>query len=486
MSTLRKFTNWIEALKPVLTFVIVFLLFSCPLLAQDSPNTLPPLKGDVAPATFAEMWSGFDPQTEPLETEVVRQWERDGAVVEIVRFRIGQFKGKVAKLAAVYGYPKSLKKGQRVPGLLQIHGGGQYADERAVIANAKRGYATLSIAWAGRISAEDYRVNSDVVKLFWDQKTDDPNYKLTTDWGNVDGYHAPCRHRETSFPSAKAHPWTIDPIESPRNSSWFLCTMAARRGLTFLEQQAQVDGDRLGVYGHSMGGKLTVLTASDSRIKAAVPSCGGISDRDNKSELFRKTMGDDPNLKHITCPILFLSPANDFHGRIGDLPNTVKEIRSKDWRVACNPHYSHRDTGEFMAAGLLWFDQYLKGDFVMPATPKTNLELKTGDGIPVLNVVPDPSKKIRSVEIYFTQQGKTPEPSSDRENTKSRFWHFADPKENAQGTWSAKLPLSSVEKPLWVYANVEYELANPVSGAGYYYEPFTANTFKLSSLLEEM
>ena len=45
------------------------------------------------------------------------------------------------------------------------------------------GYATLSIAWAGRISAPGYQVTPNEVKLFWEGKTDDPKYKLTTDWG---------------------------------------------------------------------------------------------------------------------------------------------------------------------------------------------------------------------------------------------------------------------------------------------------------------
>ena len=35
------------------------------------------------------------------------------------------------------------------------------------------------------------------------------------------------------------------------------------------------------------GRKLTVMTAPDPRVKAAAPSCGGISDRDNRSPLFR-------------------------------------------------------------------------------------------------------------------------------------------------------------------------------------------------------
>ena len=67
-------------------------------------------------------------------------------------------------MAGVYGYPKGAKN---IPGLLQIHGGGQYADYKAPLFNARRGYATLSIAWAGRISAPGYRVSPNEVKLFW-------------------------------------------------------------------------------------------------------------------------------------------------------------------------------------------------------------------------------------------------------------------------------------------------------------------------------
>ena len=115
--------------------------------------------------SFEKMWSGFDPRKESLETETLKEWTEDGVRLRIVRFRIGQFKGKVARLAAVYGFPAELNENKnRVPGLVQIHGGGQYADYKACLANAKRGYATVSIAWAGRISAPNYRVTPAEVK----------------------------------------------------------------------------------------------------------------------------------------------------------------------------------------------------------------------------------------------------------------------------------------------------------------------------------
>ncbi|MCA9046857.1 MAG: dienelactone hydrolase family protein, partial [Planctomycetaceae bacterium] len=269
---------------------------------------------------------------------------------------------------------------------------------------------------------------------------------------------------------------------SPRNSGWFLCALSARRALTFLEQQPEVDPRRLGVYGHSMGGKLTVLTSVDERVKAAAPSCGGISDRYNSSPLFNATLGDDVSLREISCPIFFLSPSNDFHGRIGDLPDAVHEIQSKDWRVTCSPHHNHQDTPEYEVATQLWFDQHLKGTFSVPQAPRAKLQLETNDGVPQLVVKPDTSREILSIDVFYTQHGKPNEQPEDREDTMHRFWHCVSPKK-INGEWTAALPLTSTDKPLWVYANVLYKLDEPITGAGYYYGIYTADSFNLSSVM---
>ena len=453
-----------------------------PVMAGTSfgPETLPPLQDGKAPATFEEMWAGFDPRMEPLDVEMLKEWEEDGVVLKVLRYHIGVFKGQRAMMAAVYGYPKG---GKHLPGLVQIHGGGQYANYQAPLSNAKRGYATISIAWAGRLTAPGYEVTPDVVQLFWAGRTNDPKYRLTTDWGALDGYHAPSRHPKTAFPSAQATEWTLDAVESPRNSAWFLCALGARRALTFLEQQPEVDKDKLGVYGHSMGGKLTVMTAAaDPRVKAAAPSCGGISDRDNQSALFRATLGDDAQLRRIACPIFFLSPANDFHGRINDLPAAVREVRAAEWRITSAAHHNHQDTAEYEVATQLWFDQWLKGTFAAPRTPDTSLELKTASGVPTITVRPSASRPILAVDVYYTQQGQMDGKPDDRENTIARFWHHV-PAEKRGEVWIAELPVLSVEAPLWAYANVRYQLDAPVSGAGYYYRRYTTDCFNLSSLV---
>ncbi len=459
--------------------ILILLLILLTFTSITNAETLPPLLDGKAPQTLKELWASFNPQAEPLETEILKEWEGDGVVYRVLRYRVGIFKGKKAKLAAIYGFPKGKKN---LPGLVQIHGGGQSAHTNAVLTNAKRGYATISLAWAGRISTPYYNVGSKEVQLYWDDKKDDPAYRVTTDWGAVDAYHAPGKSKHNVFVSVVPQDLTLDKIDSPRNNGWFLCALAARRALTFLEQQPEVDKNRLGVYGHSMGGKLTVLTSIDSRVKVAAPSCGGISDRGNQHPLFDPALGDAAYLKKISCPIIFLSPANDFHGRITDIPRALNEIQSKDWRITASPHSNHQDLAQFEVATQLWFDHYLKGTFTFPATPKTSLSLIQKDGVPTLYIEPDPSKKILGVDVFYSQQGKIKETRFDFQNTVHRFWHHASTRQD-NNRWSSSIPLSTVDQPLMAYANVLYDLDEPVTGAGYYYGVYTANNFNVSSIL---
>ncbi|MDA7888924.1 dienelactone hydrolase family protein [Akkermansiaceae bacterium] len=460
-------------------FLISIALLFLTLFVQA--ETFPPLTpGQVASRTFAEMWAGFDPRAEPLDVEVLKAWEEDDVVMQVLRYRAGVFKGKKAMIAAVYGYPKGAGK---LPGLVQIHGGGQYADYKAVLTNGKRGYATISIAWAGRIATPDYLVNPDVVKLFWDGKTDDPRYRITTDWGALDGYHAPSRNKGNAFAHVSPHSWTLDAVDSARNNPWFLAALAARRALTFLEQQPQVDPQKLGVYGHSMGGKLTVFTAaSDERVKAAAPSCGGISDRQNERKIYQNSISDKVLLSHVKCPVIFLNPANDFHGRVVDLDKAVAEIQSKNWRITSAPHHNHQDTAPYEVATQLWFDQHLKGSFKVPASPRIELKLS---GVPEVTVIPDTSREIVGVDFFYTQESKPVETSKDRDLVINRFWHHR-PGKLVNGQAKAILPLMTTDKPLWVYANIRYALEKPIEGAGYYYRVYQAKDFNLSSLVEKV
>ncbi len=454
----------------VKNLLLAFLLASPSSAAVKDRDTLPPPKDGKAPETFEELWTGFDPRKEPLDVEILHEWEQDGVVMKVLRYRVGIFKGKKAMMAAVYGYPKG---GSKLPALVQIHGGGGSGTEEPVLANAKEGYATISIAWDGRIRAKAYPIDNQSKQLFWEGKTDHPDYRKTTDWGDLQGFFYPRRYQDKRDP---AH--HLDALDSPRNSSWFLWTIGARRAITFLERQPEVDREKIGVYGHSMGGELTIAVAgSDPRVKAASPSCGGITYKSRgKAD---EVLSSRRSQRRISCPILFLMASNDFNGRIHDLPPAVERLKSKEWRVVSAPHRNHSAEPAHHASVTLWFDQFLKGGFIMPETPKTKLALKTEDGTPVFTVTPDTSRRILSVDVYYTQQDESN--YTERLVAMAKYWQHA-PARESNGTWTARLPVFSPDRQLWVYADISYandRYVHITSRA----EILTSDTFNLSSLL---
>ncbi len=419
-------------------------------LAADEPK---------APSTVEELWADFDLRKDSLDAKIVREWEKDGIVYRYVTYHIGTFKGKPARMAAFFGLPKGAKK---VSGLLHLHGGGQRAFLTEVEFYAKRGYACLSINWGGREMEE--------------AKEGEPY----TDWGAVD----PTQKNVPGYFNLKPGDKYLDPFESPRNNNWYLRTLGARRGLTFLEQQPEVDADSLGVYGHSMGGNLTVYVAgTDDRVKAAAPSVGGswfrtqpwplltqvkIETPNGDVKLFNATIGFESYAPHINAPLLWLGATNDFHGIMDDTYRTGQLIPHMNVRYAFTPHMNHRFTPEFAVTRTLWFDQYLKGDVTFPKTPDSKLILATEDHVPELQVTPDSLQTVAEVAVYYSVD---PDP-------RARFWRSTEAKKK-EGTWTAKLPVPSVEHPLFAFANVVYPVKKNES------EPYARPTekFAISSLL---
>jgi hypothetical protein len=69
--------------------LLAVLLTGAPLRAQES---LPVLKDGKAPLKYEELWAGYDPCREPLDTEVLKQWEEDGVVLRVIRYWVASGK----------------------------------------------------------------------------------------------------------------------------------------------------------------------------------------------------------------------------------------------------------------------------------------------------------------------------------------------------------------------------------------------------------
>ncbi len=408
------------------------------------------LAADGVPQSVVELWADFDPRKDPLEIEVIREWKEDGGVFRHVRYFIGTFKGKPARMAAVYGFPEGAK--EKLPAVMHIHGGGQRGSVSEVKLLVARGYVALSVNWGGSGTGKAPFNTCEKAE------PGDPN----TDWGAVDPSQLNVQGYSTMLPGPKQ---VFEDREHPKNNNWYLLTLGCRRGLTFLEQQPQVDPQRLGVHGYSMGGNLTMYVAgTDRRVKAAVPGVGGqgwrwqahsfIGGTDQQDrvkgdvEVFKRTLSFESYAPLIQCPVLHRSATNDFHGWMDDVYRTNALIPNQPTRYSWVPHMNHRLTPEVAITMPLWFDQHLKGGPALPDTPQSELRLKSNDGVPMLRVRPDAkSLPVARVDIYYSVD---PDP-------RARFWRDAIAVKTGNN-WEAKLPVLSTNEPLYAFANVYYTL----------------------------
>ena len=355
--------------------VIISLWFAAAVFATE---TFPPYKADEVPQNVAELWKDYDARQEPLDIKVVKEWKEDGVVTRYVTFKVGTFKGSEARVAAYYSFPIG---GSKHAAFVWSHGGGQRAERKRGIYFAKQGFATIDINWLGRPLEDGIDVN--------------------TDWGNVDPTQGPRFYSKALRKSWKQNlqpdPYSIDPVASPRNSNWFLLTVAARRAITFLEQQPEVDSERIGLSGYSMGGMITALAAIDPRLKAVVPFVGGSGFKHvdfpggikgssirlhlRDVQLYKTTMDASAYWPLVKCPVLFISSSNDFHSTFDRIYQSMALLKHSNWRVSTNIHQNHGPGPEQWVLLNRWFNQHLKGtEQNIPATPPFNIQRQRPDG----------------------------------------------------------------------------------------------------------
>jgi dienelactone hydrolase len=419
-------------------------LLLVPLAGLQAADSLTPYTADNVPQNVVDLWKDVDARKDALETKVVKEWREDGVVCRYVIFKVGSFKGAESRIAAFYSFPEGAKK---VPAFVWAHGGGQRAARERGLYFAKQGYATVDINWGGREMVEGIKEN--------------------TDWGNVDPSQGP-QFYPKAFRGGKINllpdEHTIDSVVSPRNGNMFLLTYAGRRAITFLEQQPEVDPEKIGFTGFSMGGNITSYVAIDSRLKAVVPMVGGtgfnksafpgipdsskVARDPGQDELWANTMQSQSYYPHVKVPVLLLTASDDFHGIVDRAYTCMDALPHKDWRVSLKMHFSHDLGAEQWIMINQWFDKYLKGEPInIPRTAESSLALKTETQTAVFTVKPDQPGQLKALDIYYSYDP----------NPQSRFWKLATSVQHEGDTWSVILPLHA-GLPLFVFANCTYPL----------------------------
>lgn len=210
--------------------------------------------------------------------------------VKSVFFEGVPYKGKPTRVFAFYGIPNA-PKGQRVPGIVLVHGGGGTAFETWVRLWNSRGYAAIAMDTCGCVpigAQRDWQRHEYGGPAGWGgfQQMDE----LTTDhWP----YHA-----------------VADVILAH----------------SLLRAMPEVDPDRIGITGISWGGYLTCIASSvDKRFRFAAPvyGCGFLGENSGWLDMFKRIGSEhekrwlslwDPSvyLPMSTVPTLWLNGTNDF------------------------------------------------------------------------------------------------------------------------------------------------------------------------------
>jgi len=418
--------------------LLIFLILQTCLYAAD---TFTPITSDAnVPQNVLELWEGYDPTLEPIEKEVIKTYtDEEGVITEYVLFTVATVKGVKSRIAAFYSYPEN---GSDLPAFVWAHGGGQRADRARGVHFAKQGYATIDINWNG----------SEI----------DAEVEQNTNWGMVDptqgAPYYPLALRAVRHLSMVPDEYTIDTVISPRNKYWFMLAVAGRRAITFLEQQPEVDGDKIGFTGFSMGGNITAFTAIDSRLKAVAPQVGGIGHGtephpgypnqtvtlSSTKVLENDTIIPEAYWQHVSCPVMFVSSTNDFHGQIDYVQLCADFLPHDHWVMSQTPHANHSLDAEQYLALQYWFDQHLKGESYSVPSRAVSTFTEVSDEYYEFTVTPDRPGEVESVTVYYSWDSAI----TNRFNKPLSA-------ENSGGVWRAQVPYDK-ELPLYAYADVVY------------------------------
>jgi dienelactone hydrolase len=406
------------------------MILRAALLAVCLTGIPAPARSDEAAAirSIDDLWSGFDPRSLPLEIEVIKSWDEGDVHLETIYFTGEEFEGEKTRIFGYLGRPKKMKG--PLPAVLHLHGGGQTAVLDWPRFWAPRGYACLSFDFCGDTNLPELG----------------PGYRREhfTRWGK-----APANMLQVSG--------GLNMKPTPRQNPWYHWMLAARRGLTLLESQPDVDASRMGIFGISVGGTLTWgVAAVDSRVKAAAPiyGCGWefyqyppdtTAPVDDDLRLWRTLIAPEAHADRITCPLLWLNATNDGHGRMDLGFRTLDLTKSSVRSQVFTANYDHHIEPVEARSLPLFMDRHLKGEGDdWPATPA--IEIAPGT-VPVVRVSPDRPADVNHVDIYYCLNNDWPT---------TRFWRTCPTVRCEGDSFAGDAPFLSEDDLLIAFANVSY------------------------------
>ena len=378
----------------------------------------------LSPPLPPEVWADYDPDTGAYNETIIAEW--DVGDVHYKDFYISVYlKGEEIRMFCKYA---AQKDAVNLPAILNIHG------------------------WGGAPSIDSEFINSGYAVMSQDYH----------------GYH-PDRTEYTKYPPSLAHgnqltsTQTADP--DVKATSDYIWDAQARRALSYMATQPEVDTDRMGATGFSYGGTLIWSLATDPRLKAvcAFHGMGWIKyyrdhgvwrydltppavEPSEEDLIYLAGIAPQAYSPYINCPVLFLNGSNDHHGNQDRSYQTLDFLPDGvPWATAQQVNATHQ-TDTVVQDLYLWMQKWVKGESVTwPDNPQSEIRIGAG-GVPEFVLNPDRPEDVESVEIYYALE----EPFNY-----NRTWFYATVVRTGD-TWTAMLPVIDVDAYLFAYANIRY------------------------------
>ncbi len=385
--------------------------------------------------TPAALWKDYDPEAEPLETNVVKEEEENGILFKQVYFT-GEFFG--TGKSRVFAVTARKVGTEKLPGIVFVTGPERSVDYDRLRFWAICGYAAICVDNYGEGGA----------KLF-------TQYPPEIDYANF------CR--------AGRHLTNAD--TSVKESSWFQWAKNIRRALTFFAAEDYVDEQNVGIVSIFNGSfLLSQVLAFDSRLKAGAALYSACCIEREELDLVEET--EDLNVlnERIRCAeererwLLGVSPqsyvmyfkvplyvALTTNAVVNRFDQAVKVLgKSEKVRFYIEPRVAAPDARKQMPNVKWWMDCWLKGKKPVYDAPKAEWSVENGNLY--FNVtLPENCKK---GEVYYARE---------TENLSCRNWEEA-PFTKTETGWRAKLAVANPEKPVYAFCNAEFENGIVISG----------------------
>jgi len=362
---------------------------------ETAERVIPPPTDPVGPMWDLQRFSA-PPKTYPAEG-----FEQEG--VQALFFDGPPYQGQPTRVFAWMGFPPDVKPGEKVPGMVLVHGGGGTAFAQWVRRWTSQGYAAIAMDTCGCVPKGTYG------------KWETHEFGGPPGWG---GYGQ---------------------IDEPREDQWaFHAVAAALLAHSLLRAQPPVDPDRIGVTGISWGGYLTCLIAGvDPRYKLAVPvyGCGFTNEHSfagsvnglgpEKAARWMRWWDPSAYLADVKFPMLWVTGTNDFAYTFNALQKSYRLPQTpRTLAIRLRMPHGHGDAGEGPREIYVFADSILKG-----GQPLARITGQGRDGANVWATFECPVAIAKAELLYTKDLGKWPD----------RKWE-AVPAELAAGKVTVTLP----------------------------------------------